>query len=78
MSTPNITTINGVDICQTQYSHPDITTGQHTNGQPSIWVRIHPDGEWYRTGSRHMHKVRTAVSVNGTKYVDLCGWWDQE
>ena len=77
MSTPWIDTINGVDICHTNFNHPDITTGQHTNGPPSVWVRVHPDGEWYPTRSYYWHKVWQWVEAFGVEYVDLCrqeGW----
>ena len=70
MSTPLIDTINGVDICQTSFRHPDITTGQHVN--VSVWVRTHPDGKWYRTESRQLHQVRRWVEAFGVQYVDLC------
>jgi len=52
-----------IEYTATQFSHPDITTGMHTNGPPRVWIRV--DGTWYPTGSYHMHRVRAEVEQNG-------------
>ena len=70
MSTPEIETINGVQICQTQYNHPDITSGMHTNGPPSIWVRV-PGSKWMPTYEKQMHIVRQWCESRGPEYMAL-------
>jgi hypothetical protein len=44
------------EICTTQYSHPSITSGQHTNGPLSIWIRS-IGGDWIFCRERHLHEV---------------------
>jgi len=44
------------EIAVTQFAHPSITSGQHTNGSASIWIRMPDRGiDWIRSqeGSRH-------------------------
>ena len=56
---PGLWSEEDVEIVQTNYLHPDITTGQHTNGPASIWWRMaDADAKWENTGEIHMHKVR--------------------
>lgn len=54
---PGLWSADDIEICQTNYAHPSITTGQHTNGAATIWVR-HDGGDWINTGEKSMHKVR--------------------
>lgn len=68
MSEPWIQTFGGIEVCQTQYNHPSITSGQHTNGPMSIWVRV-PGGEWVPTDSRKMHDVRFWCENYGVDYI---------
>lgn len=56
------------DLMATNFRHPDVTTGQHTNGPATIWVR-YQGREWICTGERHMHKVRTALIQQGYEYL---------
>lgn len=53
---PGLWSEDDIQVCQTNYPHPSITSGQHTNGPASIWVRREGE-EWQRTGETHMHKV---------------------
>jgi hypothetical protein len=57
------------EICATNYPHPDIHEGQHTNGPPSIWVR-YKGGQWLCTDEKHMHKVRAAIDTFGAAFMD--------
>lgn len=57
-----------VEICQTNYPHPTITSGQHTNGPAMIWIR-RGGGDWVRTGETHMHKVRKLWEIHGGEWV---------
>lgn len=43
------------EIVATNYPHPTITSGQHTNGPASIWIRL-PDGgvDWVRCRERSL------------------------
>lgn len=53
---PGLWSADDIEVCQTNFPHPTITTGQHTNGPAMIWTR-HDGGDWQRTGETHMHKV---------------------
>lgn len=53
-----------VQVSATNFAHPTITSGQHTNGAATIWLKRCVDGaEWVNTGLTHMHKVRDAWVV---------------
>lgn len=59
---PNLWKSGDCEIVRTQYHHPDITEGMHTNGPASIWIREagwkhRADGRWINTGSHKMHDV---------------------
>jgi hypothetical protein len=74
MSQPQIQRFGTVEVCQTQYNHPSITSGQHTNGPASIWVRV-PGGEWVlvpRCSFRSLHEIREWCWGLGAEFVDLC------
>mgnify|MGYP003659272832 CR=1 FL=1 len=59
-------------ICATNYRHPDITTGQHTNGAAMIWIRAGNDAEWTKTRETQMHKVRRSIDELGANaYINL-------
>ena len=45
------------EICETQFSHPSITSGLHTNGPLSIWIRS-IGGEWIYCRERNLRAVR--------------------
>lgn len=66
--------IDGVEIKATQFRHPTITTGQHTNGPAHIWIKV--DGEWYPTGSSKAHKVRRELEENGPGRI-MAGEWNE-
>lgn len=55
------------EMVATQFSHPSIIEGQHTNGPASIWVR-QIGGEWHATGMCHAHKVRALLVVFGLEW----------
>jgi len=57
------------ELCATNFSHPDITTGQHTNGPATIWVRYAGE-QWLNTGEKSMHKVRKAIDDFGVMFID--------
>ena len=44
------------EIAMTNFTHPSITSGQHTNGRYSIWIRL-PDGDvdWMRSPETTVH-----------------------
>jgi hypothetical protein len=56
------------EVCSTNYGHPSITSGLHTNGHASIWVRM-PDAsderrEWIRSRERSLHHtIRAFVTL---------------
>ena len=35
-----------IEIKQSKYSHPDVTSGAHTNGPPNTFIRQQP-GKWF-------------------------------
>ena len=46
------------EIASTNFGHPSIIGGMHTNGPASIWIRL-PDGDvdWIRCRERSIHKA---------------------
>lgn len=64
--------IDGWEVCATNYPHPTITTGQHTNGPARVWVLV--DGAWQDTGSACMHKVLCELRKNGATRI-MNGTW---
>ena len=40
-----------IEICATNYRHPTITSGQHTNGPVSYWVKVQGT-DWIRLPRR--------------------------
>jgi hypothetical protein len=61
---PGLWSDEDVQVSATNFAHPTITSGQHTNGPAIIWLKRCVDGaEWVNTGLTHMHKVRDAWVV---------------
>ena len=59
--TPGLWSEDDVEVCATNYSHPTITSGQHTNGPAAIWLRRCVEGaEWVNTGLSSLKRVRDA------------------
>ena len=62
---PGLWSKDDCEIVATNFRHPTITSGQHTNGPATIWIRRCLDrAEWINTGETHMHKVRDAWVVS--------------
>jgi hypothetical protein len=59
--------MNVTQITATNYSHPTITTGQHTNGPAIVWIQV--DGEWYDTECQYRHKVRAWLEAHGPERI---------
>ncbi len=57
-----------VEIVKTNYPHPTITTGQHTNGPGRVWVCV--DGTWYNTGCHSLLRVRAEIAEYGTARIE--------
>lgn len=62
---PGLWNCNDYEIIATNYSHPSITSGQHTNGPATIWFRK-DGGEWVNSGEKYMYKVIQNLT-RGTK-----------
>lgn len=62
------------ELTSTNYPHPDITTGQHTNGPAEVWVKI--DGKWIDTGSHSRHRVCRELERNGPSRI-IAGTWNE-
>lgn len=61
----------GYEICVTQFTHPDIKSGQHTNGPATIWLRRTEHDSWVCTNTHALHKVRQAIDQN--RLTDITG-----
>jgi hypothetical protein len=64
-----------IEICATNFSHPSIGSGQHTNGPFSIWVRM-PDSsderaEWIRSRERSLNSTLSAFAILGFTWFQL-------
>lgn len=63
----NVTDLDGLhdeadcEIIATNFSHPTITSGQHTNGRATLWIRL-PDGgvDWIRCREGSIHETAKA------------------
>ena len=56
---------NGIEyecVC-TNYQHPSVTTGQHTNGPCVWWYRIVGNPTWHNSGEKALHKVRKILEA---------------
>lgn len=61
---PGLWSESDLEVCQTNYGHPSITTGMHTNGPAAIWIR-YIGGAWLHSSMKHMHKVRASwIALN--------------
>lgn len=61
-----------LEVCVTQYNHPDITSGMHTNGPPSIFVRVGGTKPWYLMDrSYHLHQIRELWAFFGWEVFSL-------
>jgi len=56
-------------ITQTNYRHPDITSGMHTNGPASVWVRFGDVDEWTCCGQYRMFHILRAWNIGGREAV---------
>jgi hypothetical protein len=55
---PGLWSETDCEIVTTQFAHPSIKSGQHTNGPASIWIRMPDRGiDWIRSQERSMHKT---------------------
>lgn len=52
----------------TVYSHPEQTSGQHTNGHANIFVRMAGEKQWYKVNGFSLAAARRNLSLLG---------WDQ-
>lgn len=64
---PGLWSEEDCEIIATQYRHPSITSGQHTNGPASIWIRLAESEQWHRSQERSMHNTREAWINDGIK-----------
>lgn len=65
---------NMYELKTTNYPHPDISEGQHTNGPATVWVKI--EGEWHNTHSHRTHRVMEELKRNGPERI-IAGTWDE-
>jgi hypothetical protein len=72
---PSLWTPDDCEITRTQYNHPDITEGQHTNGPADVWIRqaafplnFVPAGLWIDTYTSKGHLVRGAFVKWGMEF----------
>lgn len=56
-------------FCRTNYVHPEVTTGQHTNGPAVVWIQH--NGEWICTRETHLHRVREWLEAFGDEYIEM-------
>jgi len=58
-----------IEIVATQFSHPAITSGMHTNGPATLWLKI--GDEYVKAHSRQWHEVKLWVEHLGMEYVAM-------
>lgn len=58
---PELWSVTDTEVCSTNYPHPTITSGQHTNGPRTNWMR-QIGGEWVPLREKSMHKVGLIVA----------------
>jgi hypothetical protein len=56
-------------FCTTNFPHPNIVSGQHTNGPPAIWIR-RIGGEWIRCRERSLHHAIKAFVSMGFEWFE--------
>lgn len=59
------------EIVATQFAHPSITSGLHTNGPASIWIRLADGGDWVLSPERSMHSTIKAWVEMGIEWFQL-------
>lgn len=64
---PGLWSEEDCEIVATNFPHPTITSGQHTNGPATIWIRRAEVGDWLNTRETHMHKVVTQWIHDGIR-----------
>lgn len=52
------------EITTSQYKHPDITSGQHTNGAANVFARRN-GGEWVLSPHKAVHKTIAMIVEHG-------------
>ncbi len=61
-------TVNGVEICETRFSHPEFQIGTDTRFS-SIWIRV-LGGDWVRTPYRQIGVVAEQCRTIGPEWVE--------
>jgi hypothetical protein len=64
-----------IEVCSTNYGHPSITSGLHTNGHASVWVRM-PDAsderrEWIRSREMSLNSTLSAFVTLGFTWFQI-------
>ena len=74
---PSRWTPDDCEIIRTQYHHPDVLAGQHTNGPAQVWIRLAeyppnfvPHGKWVNTNSHKAHEVVESFKNAGIESFD--------
>jgi len=62
-------TKDDIMICGTNYPHPSITSGQHTNGPVTYWFKLVLESEWTLSKHKNLHSLRKAWIDNGIEGV---------
>jgi hypothetical protein len=57
------------EFCTTNFPHPNIVSGQHTNGPPAIWIR-RIGGEWIQCRERALHHAIAAFVSMGFEWFE--------
>jgi hypothetical protein len=63
-------TFNNYEVTSTNFSHPDVTEGQHTNGPATVWVR-HRGEKWLCTHFTQAHVVQRMLDAYGDLYLEM-------
>lgn len=61
------------ELTTTRFAHPDIVSGQHTNGPSWVWVR-EIGGHWIPTKCSHRHRVVAELETRGINHI-IKGTW---
>jgi hypothetical protein len=61
-------------MVSTNFPHPDIKSGQHTNGPATVWIQV--DGRWINTGSHSIAKVSREIYRFGVGRI-VSGEWNE-
>lgn len=62
-----------LEMKTSQYDHPDIMSGQHTNGPANLFLREDEGSKWYVARQiRSKHKAKKLIEEHGwLKFVNL-------